>query len=79
MEAALDLIAERGEEGVTLRELTDASLTSPVSLSTFRCWEIAGCVTEKCEATSPALNSPSPRSRRISRRVGCATASKISI
>src|SRR3977135_2092105 len=25
MEAALDLIAERGEEGVTLRELTDAA------------------------------------------------------
>ena len=33
MEAALDLIAERGEEGVTLRELTDAADANVAAVS----------------------------------------------
>src|SRR3954466_12649507 len=33
MEAALDLIAERGEEGVTLRELTDAAGANVAAVS----------------------------------------------
>src|SRR5436190_23625895 len=33
MEAALDLIAERGEEGVTLRELTDAAEANVAAVS----------------------------------------------
>ena len=33
MEAALDLLAERGEEGVTLRELTDAADANVAAVS----------------------------------------------
>ena len=33
MDAALDLIAERGEEGVTLRELTDAAEANVAAVS----------------------------------------------
>src|SRR6478736_7281636 len=33
MEAALDLLAERGEEGVTLRELTDAAEANVAAVS----------------------------------------------
>src|SRR6476619_201322 len=33
MEAALDLIAERGDEGVTLRELTDAADANVAAVS----------------------------------------------
>ena len=33
MEAALDLIADRGEEGVTLRELTDAADANVAAVS----------------------------------------------
>ena len=33
MDAALDLLAERGEEGVTLRELTDAADANVAAVS----------------------------------------------
>ena len=33
MDAALDLLAERGEEGVTLRELTDAAGANVAAVS----------------------------------------------
>src|SRR5436190_5122035 len=52
---------------------------SPALLSTVRCCEIAGWVTAKREATSPALRSPSASRRRICLRFGWAIASKTSI
>src|SRR5271154_3230036 len=43
-------------------------------LSTVRCWEIAGRVTSKREAISPALSSLELTSSRILRRLGSAMA-----
>src|SRR4051812_47663633 len=50
------------------------SLTRPASRSTRRCWEIAGRVTSKLRAISPAVRSFDQMSRRISRRRGSAIA-----
>jgi len=47
MEAALDLIAERGEEGVTLRELTDAADANVAAVSYH-----FGALKSLCEAAT---------------------------
>src|ERR1700733_1478858 len=50
--------------------------TSPASSSTFKCWEIAGCVISKVAASSITVASPLARRARIARRVGSAKAEK---
>src|SRR3954462_10076020 len=47
MEAALDLISERGEEGVTLRELTDAADDNVAAVSYH-----SGAVKSLCDAAT---------------------------
>src|ERR1700727_169424 len=49
---------------------------SPASSSTFRCWEIAGCVISNGSANSLTVASPLARRERIARRVGAAKAEK---
>src|SRR5579871_4618524 len=49
---------------------------SPASSSTFRCWEIAGCVISNGSANSLTVASPLARRARIARRVGSANAEK---
>src|SRR5712692_7437273 len=51
-------------------------ITSPASSSTFRCCEIAGCVTWKGSASSITVASPLARRARMARRVGSAKAEK---
>src|SRR5260370_30522812 len=50
--------------------------TIPAFSSTFRCWEIAGCVISKGLASSITVASPLARRARIARRVGSAKAEK---
>src|SRR3974390_792076 len=49
---------------------------SPASSSTFRCWEIAGCVISNGSANSLTVASPLARRARSARRVGSAKAEK---
>src|ERR1700676_4655630 len=49
---------------------------SPASSSTFRCWEIAGCVISNGSANSLTVASPLARGARIARRVGSAKEEK---
>src|ERR1700730_14380608 len=50
--------------------------TSRAFSSTFRCWEIAGCVISKGADSSITVASPLARRARIARRVGSAKAEK---
>ena len=54
---------------------TARSVTSPASLSTFRCCETAGRLIGSSRASSPTAHGPSARRSRIARLVRSANAS----
>ncbi len=68
MDAALDLLAERGEDGVTLWELTDAAEANVAAVSYH-----FGSLKSLCDATSSTLSAT--RSSRLSQSRSNATAS----